>query len=86
MQAVQMYIKETCSYCAAAKQLLDNKGVPYTATSVFDLSDEERAAIAAKTNNYRTVPQIFIGETFIGGYDDLRKLERHGKLDELLNA
>ncbi|UNU72963.1 glutaredoxin 3 [Moraxella nasovis] len=86
MQPVTLYIKETCPYCIAAKQLLDAKGVNYTAHSVFDLTEQERAEVAKKTNNYRTVPQIFIGEQFIGGFDDMRKLDSKGELDRLLNA
>ena len=50
------------------------------------MSSQERAEVAAKTNNYRTVPQIFIGETFIGGFDQLNKLNQSGELDAMLNS
>lgn len=81
-----LYIKEECPYCRAALKLLDDKGVDYISTSVYDMSSQELAEVAAKTNNYRTVPQIFIGETFIGGFDQLNKLNQSGELDAMLNS
>ena len=51
---------------------------------MYDITAEDRAALSAKTNGYRTVPQIFIGDNFIGGFDQLNKLNADGKLDELL--
>lgn len=84
MTAVTLYTKATCPYCLNAKRLLEHKGVAYTDISVYDLSDEARQALAVKTNNYRTVPQIFIGETFIGGFDQLNALNQTGELDQLL--
>lgn len=85
MTSVTLYIKETCPYCINAKRLLDSKGISYTAIDVYDLTDSERDALAVKTNNYRTVPKIFIGETFIGGFDQLNALDQAGKLDQMLN-
>ncbi len=84
MTVVTLYTKDTCPYCINAKRLLDSKGIAYTEISVYDLSSEERATIAQKTNNYRTVPQIFIGDTFIGGFDNLNELNQTGKLDAML--
>ena len=84
MTQATLYIKEECPYCRAALKLLDDKGVDYVSTSVYDMSSQERAEVAAKTNNYRTVPQIFIGEHHVGGSDELAALERAGKLDALL--
>lgn len=81
---VTLYTKATCPYCIRAKQLLNHKGVTFTEIDMPSISDEERSALAQKTNNYRTVPQIFIGEKFIGGCDDLTKLEQSGQLDVLL--
>ena len=81
---VTMYTKPTCPYCIAAKELLDSKGVAYTDIIYTTLSDDERQALSAKTDGYRTVPQIFIGDAFIGGYDQLNKLNRQGELDQLL--
>ncbi|MBO6198498.1 MAG: glutaredoxin, partial [Psychrobacter sp.] len=51
---------------------------------MHDISREERQALMQKTNNYRTVPQIFIGDTFVGGFDELNQMNQQGKLDELL--
>ena len=85
MTKVTLYTKETCPYCINAKRLLDEKGISYTDIDVYDMSKEERAAVAVKTNNYRTVPQIFIGDTFIGGFDQLNQLNQAGKLDALLD-
>lgn len=79
-----LYIKEECPYCKAALSLLNDKGVSYQAVSVYDMSADERAAVAERTNHYRTVPQIFIGETFIGGFDQLNKLNQSGELDAML--
>jgi glutaredoxin 3 len=64
--------------------LLNNKGVSFEEVSMYDVSSEERQQLAQKTNNYRTVPQIFINDQFIGGFDQLYALEREGKLDQLL--
>lgn len=81
---VTIYTKATCPYCIRAKQLLNSKGVAFTEIDMPSISDEERSALAQKTNNYRTVPQIFIGEKFVGGCDDLFKLEQTAQLDALL--
>lgn len=79
-----LYTKPTCPYCLNAKKLLDNKGISYTDITITTLSDDERAELATRTNNHRTVPQIFIGEKFVGGFDDLNTLNQSGELDTLL--
>lgn len=84
MSLVTIYTKPTCPYCVAAKQLLGNKNVEFTEIEVFDMTSDERAALSEKTGGYRTVPQIFIKDTFIGGFDNLNKLNNEGKLDEML--
>lgn len=84
MATVQIYTTTVCPYCVQAKMLLKNKGVEFNEINMQTISAEERQALAEKTNNYRTVPQIFIGDTFIGGYDQLAKLERESKLDAML--
>ncbi len=84
MSTVTVYTTPICPYCTNAKQLLANKGVDFTEISMYDIKPEERAALSAKTGGYRTVPQIFIGETFIGGFDQLNALNNQGKLDEML--
>lgn len=84
MKPVYLYTTPICPYCINAKALLSNKGVAFSNISMSDLPKEELDALRAKTGNYRTVPQIFIGDTFIGGFSELSELERTGKLDALL--
>ncbi len=84
--SVTVYSTPICPYCANAKQLLQSKDIAYTEIGLHDISSDERKALMQKTNNYRTVPQIFVGDTFIGGFDELNKLNQDGKLDEMLNA
>lgn len=81
---VTVYTTSVCPYCVQAKTLLKNKGVDYQEINMQTLSGDDRTALMTKTNNYRTVPQIFIGEEFIGGFDQLSALEREGKLDAKL--
>jgi glutaredoxin 3 len=82
MTRIQIYGTDWCPYCNAAKDLLDSKGVPY---DEIDASDPDvRADMIQRAKGRRTVPQIFVGETHIGGYDELSALERRGKLDQLL--
>jgi len=85
MKPVLMYTTSLCGYCAAAKRLLTAKGVSYTEIDVGGDPDK-RAEMMAKANGGRSVPQIFIGETHVGGFDDMNALEREGKLDALLAA
>ena len=84
MQTVEIYTTPLCGYCAAAKRLLTAKGVSYAETDVS--SPDARAGMIQRAGGRRTVPQIFIGGTHVGGYDDLNALERAGKLDPLLSA
>lgn len=84
MKPVTIYTTPTCPYCVAAKQLLTSKSVDFDEISMYDISADDRQALSEKTNGYRTVPQIFIGETFVGGFDQLNKLNQDGKLDEML--
>jgi len=82
MQAVLMYTTRICPYCQMAKRLLSTKGIAPEEVRV-DESPEIREAMMARTGR-RTVPQIFVGETHVGGFDELAALERAGKLDALL--
>lgn len=77
---VTIYTKSTCPYCHMAKDLLAQKGYVYTEIDYPTLGDNERATLAQKTNHYRTVPQIFLGDEFIGGFSDLQALDNAGKL------
>lgn len=82
---ITMYATAVCPYCTMAAQLLAKKGVATTAiTKIYiDANPEERAIMMEKTNR-RTVPQIFIGEHHVGGFDDLKKLDDEGGLTPLL--
>lgn len=82
MTKVQIYSTDWCPYCSAAKSLLDDKGIAYEEIDVTD--PELRVAMVARAHGRRTVPQIFIGDAHIGGYDELSRLERRGELDPLL--
>lgn len=83
MKKVTLYTTPFCPYCVAAKRLLGQKGVGY---EDIDLSREpgRRAEMMQRANGRRTVPQIFIGERHVGGFDDMNAMERAGKLDGLL--
>ena len=83
MKPVTLYTSPLCGYCAAAKRLLSGKGVPYQEIDV-SRDPAKRAEMMQKSNGGRTVPQIFIGDLHIGGFDDMNALERAGKLDAVL--
>lgn len=85
MSRVFMYSTGVCPYCQMAERLLRAKGVTEIGKIRVDLEPEKRVEMMEKTGR-RTVPQIFIGETHVGGYDDLAALDRTGGLDELLHA
>jgi glutaredoxin 3 len=83
MQPVEIYTTQICPYCAMAKRLLQKKGVAYTEIDV-GRDPSLREAMIQRANGRRTVPQIFIGDTHVGGCDDLHDLDHAGKLDPLL--
>ena len=83
--SVRMYSTGLCPYCQMAERLLQSKGVTDIEKIRVDLQPDRRAEMMDKTGR-RTVPQIYIGETHVGGYDDLAALDRAGKLDALLGA
>jgi glutaredoxin 3 len=80
---VVMYSTAWCGYCQRARNLLERKGVPVREIKV-DEEQGAREAMQQKSGGRRTVPQIFIGERHVGGYDDLAALDRAGELDKLL--
>jgi len=84
MAPVVIYTTRICPYCIRAKQLLQAKGVEYEEISV-DAQPHLRMEMMEKSGR-RTVPQIWVGETHVGGFDDLWMLDRRGKLDTLLQA
>jgi glutaredoxin 3 len=75
---VTVYTTQVCAYCVAAKRLLGQRGIAYREVDVTG-DDDKRAWLLATTKR-RTVPQIFIGDAAIGGYDDLAALDRSGEL------
>ena len=83
MQTVKMYLTASCPYCIHAKQLLKQRGVEAIEEIRVDMQPAERQKMMDITGR-RTVPQIFIGETHVGGYDDMAALDRAGGLDPLL--
>lgn len=80
--AVTVYLTETCPYCGAARMLLTKKGVSYTEI-VVSRDPALRAEMEQKSGR-TSVPQIFIGDTHVGGFDELNALDRAGELDTLL--
>jgi glutaredoxin 3 len=82
MAKVEIYTTPTCPYCHAAKSLLSDKGVDYIEITVLD--PDLREKMTQRAHGRRTVPQIFVGDTHVGGYDDMAALDRQGGLDPLL--
>ena len=85
MSDVTIYIRGFCPYCSRALTLLRKKGVDYTEIDA-GMDAHKKAEMVARSGGARTSPQIFIGETHIGGCDDMYALERAGKLDTLLES
>ena len=85
MSGVTVYSKAWCPFCIAARTLLERKGV---AVDVIDIGEQPalRDEMLARSGGRRTVPQIFVADTHVGGYDDLEALDRAGRLDPLLEA
>jgi len=80
---ITMYATRSCPYCHAARQLLESKGCAWEEIDVAAHADRRREMM--ERSGQHTVPQIWIGERHVGGYDDLAALNRSGKLDELLS-
>lgn len=83
MTEVTIYTRALCGYCAAARRLLELKGVAFTEHDAT-YSPELRQEMIARANGRSTFPQIFIGDAHVGGSDDLHALERQGRLDAML--
>lgn len=85
MTQIEIYTSPLCGFCHAAKRMLSDKGASF---AEFDVAADpaKRQEMMSRANGRHTVPQIFIGEQHIGGYDDMAALERAGKLDPLLSA
>ncbi len=85
MQPVEIYTSPLCGFCHAAKRLLKQKGVNFSEIDVL-VDPSRKPEMIQRANGGRTVPQIFIGDTHVGGCDELHALERAGKLDPLLQG
>ena len=83
MKKVTVYMGPMCSYCDAAKRLLTRNNIPYNEINVA-LEEEKREEMLNKSNGKRTIPQIFFNELHIGGYEELRALEKKGELLNLV--
>ena len=79
---IKVYSGDLCAYCNAAKRLLDSKGVQYEEINVDD--DPSIRAEMEQLSQRTSIPQIFIGDTHVGGFDDLADLNREGKLNGML--
>ena len=84
MQKVVIYTGPMCNYCSAAKHLLNKKKITYTEFDI-GIDSSKMQEMQERTKGARTIPQIFIGETYVGGYNELKSLEREGKLNSLLD-
>ncbi len=82
MNAIRIFTKSHCPYCVAAKELLKAKKYAYEEISVEEHPEEFFTLV--EEHNHRTVPMIFIGETFVGGFDNLKKLNDEGKLNQMM--
>ncbi len=85
MQKITMYSTAVCPFCQMAERLLKSKGVSEIDKIRIDLDPVLRDEMMAKTQR-RTVPQIYVGATYVGGFDDLAALDKAGKLEPLLAA
>lgn len=84
MASVTMYCTAVCPYCIRAEMLLKQRGVDHIDKIRIDINPEQRAVMMERTGR-RTVPQIYVGDTHVGGYDDLAALDRAGNLTPLLS-
>jgi len=83
MKPIEIYTSPLCGYCHAAKRLLNQKGLSFSEIDVL-MHPSRKKEMVQRAGGRTSVPQIFIGETHVGGYDDISALERAGKLDPLL--
>jgi glutaredoxin 3 len=83
MPKIEVYSTAVCPYCVAAKNLLRSKGLEWTEIRI-DIDPAQRTAMLARSGGRRTVPQIFVNDQLVGGYDDLAAANRNGRLAQLL--
>lgn len=84
MASIVIYTTINCPFCTRAKELIQSKGASFQEVRV-DSNPEKLNEMLEKSSGRRTVPQIFIGETHVGGFDDLKALNDKGELDSMLN-
>ena len=84
MKNITVYMGPMCSYCDAAKRLLNKKNIPFKEINIA-LEEGKMEEMLKKSNGMKTIPQIFIEDHHIGGYDELRASENKGELDKLIN-
>jgi len=85
MADVKIYTSRICPYCTSAKSLFKTLGVTFQEIGL-DADPDLRARLSAENNGWRTVPMIFVGDKFLGGFDDVNALHREGKLMPLVQA
>ena len=85
MQKVVIYTGPMCNYCSAAKHLLNKKKITYTEFDI-GIDSSKMQEMQERTKGARTIPQIFIGEHYIGGNDKLQEANRNGELDKILKG
>ena len=85
MQKIVIYTGPMCNFCSAAKHLLNKKKINYTEFDI-GVDSSKMQEMQERTKGARTIPQIFIGDTYVGGYNELKALEVAGKLDSLINS
>ncbi len=83
MKNVTVYMGPMCGYCDAAKRLLTKKNIPYKEINIA-LQEGKLEEMLSKSNGRKTIPQIFFNDLHIGGYEELRALEKNGELDNLI--
>ena len=83
MKNVTVYMGPRCNFCDAAKRLLKRNNIPYKEINIA-LDESKREEMLKKSNGKKTIPQIFFNELHIGGYEELRALEKKGELDNLI--
>ena len=83
MKNVTVYMGPRCNFCDAAKRLLQRNNIPYKEINIA-LEEGKKEEMLIKSNGRQTIPQIFFDEYHVGGYQELREIEKKGKLDNLL--
>ena len=83
MKNVTVYMGPMCSFCDAAKRLLNRNNIPYKEINIA-IEEDKMHEMLSKSNGKRTIPQIFFDNHHVGGYEELRALEKKGELDNLV--